>query len=120
MNVPACNKRRPKRNWRLLPTGLLLSILAAKGQVASPILDWQQLLADPDPAALAELAGQYEHAIGYRRDYGRARQLYCAAARLGYLPARDASPGCMPMAWAHPGIPTWLPPGWRLLPPTAI
>ena len=88
MNVPSYKKKRPKRSWRLLPTGLLLSILAAQGQVASPILDWQQLLADPDPAALAEMAGQYEHAIGYRRDYGRARQLYCAAARLGYLPAQ--------------------------------
>ena len=64
MNGAGCNKRRPSRPWRLLPMGLLLSILAAQGQVASPILDWQQLLADPDPAALADLAGQYEHASG--------------------------------------------------------
>ncbi len=67
---------------------LLLSSTVAQGQMATPILDWQVLLADPDPMALTELAGQYERAIGYRRDYGRARQLYCAAARLGHLPAQ--------------------------------
>jgi len=57
-------------------------------QFSGPILDWQTLLTDPDPEQLTELASQYEHALGYRRDYGRARQLYCAAARLGYLPAQ--------------------------------
>jgi hypothetical protein len=71
----------------LLPA-LLLFVASARGQAPTPILDWHQLLADPDPVALTELASQYEHAIGYRRDYGRARQLYCAAARLGYMPAQ--------------------------------
>lgn len=70
----------------LLLSALLLSARAVQGQ--APILDWQVLLADPDPVELTELAGQYERAIGYRRDYGRARQLYCAAARLGHLPAQ--------------------------------
>jgi soluble lytic murein transglycosylase-like protein len=32
---------------------------------------------------LMDMASQYEHADGVRRDYSRARQLYCAAARLG-------------------------------------
>ena len=70
----------------LLLSALLLSARAVQGQ--TPILDWQVLLTDPDPVELTELAGQYERAIGYRRDYGRARQLYCAAARLGHLPAQ--------------------------------
>ncbi|MDH3979277.1 MAG: transglycosylase SLT domain-containing protein [Gammaproteobacteria bacterium] len=70
----------------LLATVLLLCTVAVQG--TSPVLDWQVLLADPDPVELTELASQYEHAVGYRRDYGRARQLYCAAARLGHLPAQ--------------------------------
>ena len=72
----------------LLSAALLLCAGTAGAQPATPILEWQTLLADPDPAELTDLASQYEHAIGYRRDYGRARQLYCAAARLGYLPAQ--------------------------------
>ena len=73
----------------------MLLLCAITGQGATPILDWQVLLADPDPVELANLAGQYEHAIGYRRDYGRARQLYCAAARLSYLPAQ------LRLAWMY-------------------
>jgi soluble lytic murein transglycosylase-like protein len=88
MSVAGCEKKRPRRYCRLLAITLLLPVLAANGQLASPFLDWQRLLADPDPVALTELASQYERAIGYRRDYGRARQLYCAAARLSYLPAQ--------------------------------
>jgi hypothetical protein len=61
----------------------------------TPILDWQELLTDPDPSELTELARHYEEAIGYRRDYGRARQLYCAAARLNYGPAQ------MRLAWMY-------------------
>jgi hypothetical protein len=61
------------------------------GAVAKPdseYLDWQTLLKDPDPVVLVNMASQYEHADGVRRDYSRARQLYCAAARLGYRPAQ--------------------------------
>jgi soluble lytic murein transglycosylase-like protein len=65
------------------------------GQDVTPVLDWQVLLADPDPVELTDLASQYEHAIGYRRDYGRARQLYCAAARLGYMQAQ------LRLAWMY-------------------
>jgi soluble lytic murein transglycosylase-like protein len=72
----------------LLSTLLLLLALSVQGQSPSPILDWQALLTDPDPKEITRLASHYEQAIGYRRDYGRARQLYCAAARLGYLPAQ--------------------------------
>ncbi|MEH6569065.1 MAG: transglycosylase SLT domain-containing protein [Halioglobus sp.] len=71
-----------------LATALLLLAFNVRSQSPSPILNWHELLTDPDPVELTELAGQYERAIGYRRDYGRARQLYCAAARLGHLPAQ--------------------------------
>jgi soluble lytic murein transglycosylase-like protein len=77
----------------LLAAALLLS--ARIGWASSPILDWHSLLADPDPVELTDLARQYEQAIGYRRDYGRARQLYCAAARLGHLPAQ------LRLAWMY-------------------
>lgn len=64
-------------------------------RAASPYLDWNALLADPDPVELTELARRYEKAVGYRRDYGRARQLYCAAARLGHGPAQ------LRLAWMY-------------------
>jgi len=78
---------------------MLLALLLLPGSVAgqgmTPVLDWQVLLTDPDTGELTDLASQYERAIGYRRDYGRARQLYCAAARLGYLPAQ------LRLAWMY-------------------
>ena len=80
--------------YRLLLALLLLPASVA-GQDVTPVLDWHVLLADPDPEELTDLASQYEHAIGYRRDYGRARQLYCAAARLGYMPAQ------LRLAWMY-------------------
>jgi len=76
-------------------SGLLLVGLSAQSQQLIPILDWQELLTDPDPVELTALAKQYEQAIGYRRDYGRARQLYCAAARLNHAPAQ------MRLAWMY-------------------
>jgi soluble lytic murein transglycosylase-like protein len=82
------NSGHPVRCRVLLITALLLAACAAHSQIASPTLDWHVLLANPDPLELTDLANQYERAIGYRRDYGRARQLYCAAARLGHLPAQ--------------------------------
>ncbi len=87
MNV-LCGPARHYRACLLLLAAQLLYAASAQGQEATPILDWHALLAEPDPLELTELASQYEHAIGYRRDYGRARQLYCAAARLGHLPAQ--------------------------------
>lgn len=77
----------------LLAPLLLLWSVIARGD--TPILDWHVLLAAPDPVELTELASQYEHAIGYRRDYGRARQLYCAAARLGHQSAQ------LRLAWMY-------------------
>jgi soluble lytic murein transglycosylase-like protein len=93
MTAEHCKSRQLTGCRVLLATALLLCAFA--GQGATPVLDWQVLLADPDPVELTDLASQYEHAIGYRRDYGRARQLYCAAARLGYLPAQ------LRLAWMY-------------------
>jgi soluble lytic murein transglycosylase-like protein len=78
-----------------LALSLLLSCATLVHAEVTPILDWQELLNDPDPLELAELARHYEQAIGYRRDYGRARQLYCAAARLNHGPAQ------MRLAWMY-------------------
>ena len=86
-----CNRRYPDTCRPLL--ALVLLLFTVTGQGATPVLDWQVLLADPDPEEL--MASQYERAIGYRRDYGRARQLYCAAARLGHMPAQ------MRLAWMY-------------------
>ncbi|MDH3527011.1 MAG: transglycosylase SLT domain-containing protein [Gammaproteobacteria bacterium] len=89
------------KSWQLIGCRVFLVLVllpyavAVAGQDATPVLDWQVLLADPDPEELTNLARQYEHAIGYRRDYGRARQLYCAAARLSYLPAQ------LRLAWMY-------------------
>jgi soluble lytic murein transglycosylase-like protein len=80
---------------RLAFAALLGMAVASHAQEVFPILDWQALLTDPDPVELTELARQYEQAIGYRRDYGRARQLYCAAARLNHAPAQ------MRLAWMY-------------------
>lgn len=65
---------------------LLMSIGSLEVPAAGHDLDWAELLAEPDPELLVSLATRYEQ--GARRDYGRARQLYCAAARLGHTPAQ--------------------------------
>jgi soluble lytic murein transglycosylase-like protein len=82
-----------RRHRALLAVTLSLCIFSA--QASTPVLDWQVLLDDPDPVELMVLASKYEHARGYRRDYGRARQLYCAAARLGHQPAQ------LRLAWMY-------------------
>lgn len=68
---------------------LMLSLGSFGVQGAGHELDWYELLNEPDVGLLMDLASGYENAEqGVRRDYGRARQLYCAAARLGHLPAQ--------------------------------
>ena len=84
------------RSLRRRLAGLLLSVpLSASAQQLVPTLDWHELLTDPDPVRITALARRYERAEGYRRDYGRARQLYCAAARLSHPPAQ------MRLAWMY-------------------
>lgn len=43
-----------------------------------------------DPAELVALAVKYEHAEGVTRDFARAADFYCRAARLGYADAQFA------------------------------
>ena len=81
--------------WRCLPGLLLCLPVAVSAQQLVPTLDWHELLTDPDPIEITALARRYEQAEGYRRDYGRARQLYCAAARLSHPPAQ------MRLAWMY-------------------
>jgi soluble lytic murein transglycosylase-like protein len=57
----------------------------AQGAGAAP--DWLKLLG-ATPASQAEWAQRYEHGEGVPQDYGRALQLYCAAARRGLVMAQ--------------------------------
>ena len=61
------NKECLSRSVLLVLTVLLCCAPNCHGQAATPILDWQVLLADPDPLELTDLASQYEQAISYRR-----------------------------------------------------
>jgi len=79
---------RELRTTLVLALMLGMSVQRASASTDSEYLDWQALLEDPDPAMLAGMALQYEKADGVQRDYSRARQLYCASARLGYRPAQ--------------------------------
>ncbi len=79
---------------QLLALTLLPTATAARGE-EPPALDWSRLLAEPDPGELMEMATGYEKARWGHHDYGRARQLYCAAARLGYTPAQ------LRLAWMY-------------------
>jgi len=65
---------------------LLLLALAAPTTAAGE--DFERLLAAVDPGLQTEWALRYEHAEGVARDYDRAVQLYCAAARRGDLEAQ--------------------------------
>ncbi|HXH02164.1 MAG TPA: transglycosylase SLT domain-containing protein [Candidatus Competibacteraceae bacterium] len=50
--------------------------------------DWQTLLRKRGPQEQTEWGLRYEHGEGVSQDYGRAIQLYCAAARRGYVLAQ--------------------------------
>ena len=76
------------RHTITLTTLLWFGLHGARATTGSEYLDWQALLEDPDPAVLMDMAAQYEQADGVLRDYSRARQLYCASARLGHRPAQ--------------------------------
>lgn len=82
--------------WILL---LLSSSLSSSVQATEPVSrerEWEQLLAASDPAVftsaspdfLTAWGSRYENGVHVGRDYARARQLYCAAARRGHAPAQ--------------------------------
>lgn len=87
----------PRSMLSLLGLWALITLLSA--QAAEPFSrerEWERLLAASDPAVftraspefLMEWGSRYENGVGVGRDYARARQLYCAAARRGHAPAQ--------------------------------
>jgi soluble lytic murein transglycosylase-like protein len=76
----------------VLGLGLGPQITEGAGQESQ----WEHLLAASDPTVftvaspsfLVTWASRYEGGQGVNRDYARARQLYCAAARRGHVPAQ--------------------------------
>lgn len=67
---------------------LLLAIcpLAVYGDDQS--INWNRLLYKTNPSLQAEWGTRFEHGEGVSQDYGRAIELYCAAAKRGYAPAQ--------------------------------
>ncbi len=67
---------------------LLLALFAGAtaAEVAMPVPGNDKVL--DESAALTALARKYENAEGVPRDYGRAVELYCAAAKKGYADAQ--------------------------------
>lgn len=74
-----------KLRYRLVLFGLI-PVWGAAAQAASAGPDWLKLI-KAAPVVQADWATRYEHGEGVSQDYGRAMQLYCAAARRGYVPA---------------------------------
>ncbi len=79
----------------------LLLILAIQGLAAGPARagDTANASTESMERLSAEermaLAVRYEHAEGVPRDYAKAMDLYCAAARMGHAPAQYA------LGWMH-------------------
>lgn len=66
--------------------GLHLAVPAAEDTAS--VADNSSIISES--AALTALAQKYENAEGVPRDYGRAVDLYCAAAKMGYADAQYA------------------------------
>lgn len=67
--------------------GSISFFYAGMGWGAAPGGDWSKLI-KASPATQAEWATRYEHGEGVPQNYNKAMQLYCAAARKGYVPAQ--------------------------------
>lgn len=65
----------------------LISAVGANALGAGNAPDWLKLIRET-PTVQAEWATRYEHGEGIAQDYGRAMQLYCAAARRGHALAQ--------------------------------
>lgn len=80
-----------RSNKSLLALALLAVISASAGASEVPIADAPQAMEALDnPAALTAAALRHEHAEGVPRDYAKAAELYCRAARSGYADAQYA------------------------------
>ncbi len=69
-------------------TVFLLAFLAGTVMADEPVAGLPQGVAGGDPAAIVALAVRYEHAEGMPRDYVKAAELYCRAAKLGNAKAQ--------------------------------
>ncbi|MDG4553697.1 MAG: transglycosylase SLT domain-containing protein [Candidatus Competibacter sp.] len=65
----------------------MLGLCAASACEAEGSPDWIKLIGET-PSVQVEWAVRYEHGEGLARDYARAMQLYCAAARRGHVAAQ--------------------------------
>jgi len=65
----------------------LIGAFCTHAQGAGNAPDWLKLIRET-PVVQAEWATRYEHGEGISQDYGRAMQLYCAAARRGHVLAQ--------------------------------
>lgn len=75
----------------LLALAVLAVIGGSAGASEVPVADAPQAIESLDnPAALTALAIKHEHAEGVPRNYAKAAELYCRAARLGYADAQYA------------------------------
>jgi TPR repeat protein len=75
----------------LLALAVLAVIGGSAGASEVPVAEAPQAIEPLDnPAALTALALKHEHAEGVPRNYAKAAELYCRAARLGYADAQYA------------------------------
>ena len=78
-------------NKSLLALVVWALISGSAGAEDNPSMDTPQPIENSDnPVALMALAVKYEHAEGVPRDYARAAELYCRAARSGNAEAQYA------------------------------
>ncbi|HTD04490.1 transglycosylase SLT domain-containing protein [Undibacterium sp.] len=74
----------------LLAAGLLFPLIAMAAPVTEPAVPVADSGTLSESVALTAQAQKYENAEGVPRDYARAVELYCAAAKLGYADAQYA------------------------------
>ena len=78
-------------NKSLLALAMWALIIGSAGADDKLFVDSPQVVENLDnPAALVALAVKYEHAEGVPRDYAKAAELYCRAARSGHADAQYA------------------------------
>lgn len=76
---------------KTLPVLFVWALIGSAGADDTFMVDLPQASGTvDDPAAMVALAVKYEHAEGVPRDYPKALELYCRAARMGHADAQYA------------------------------